>query len=300
MKTGTGIIILASLVFVACGQRTGKEKQPESVKTESIAATIYINPDLTEAWQSPDSLDVPESVLAIPGADYLVVSNINGKPLDFDHNGYISKLSSTGKIRSLHWVDGLNAPKGLAVAGEMLYVSDIRDLVAINLTDGQIVHRYTAADARFLNDVSVDTQGNVYVSDMNGSAIYRLKDTVFSPWLKDEKLAGVNGLLVYNGALYAGTKNQILKIDTGTKRIRVFIDNTGPIDGLVHYRDQQFIISDWSGHVYLVEPGKERVKLLDTTPAKVNAADISYDADRRLLLVPTFSDNRIVAYEVRI
>ena len=40
------------------------------------------------------------------------------------------------------------------------------------------------------------------------------------------------------------------------------------------------------------------VKLLDTTEKNINSADIGYHAKEDLILVPTFFDNRVVAYRV--
>jgi hypothetical protein len=50
--------------------------------------------------------------------------------------------------------------------------------------------------------------------------------------------------------------------------------------------------------VYRGYPGMERTLLLDTTPVKANAADIEFIISKKLLLVPTFSDNRVVAYKI--
>jgi len=38
--------------------------------------------------------------------------------------------------------------------------------------------------------------------------------------------------------------------------------------------------------------------LIDTTASKINSADLGYIKSRRLLLIPTFFDNRVVAYKV--
>jgi streptogramin lyase len=55
-----------------------------------------------------------------------------------------------------------------------LYVSDITDLVEINIANGQITNRYNAPGGAFLNDVVSDEQGNIYVSDTGTNAIYKL------------------------------------------------------------------------------------------------------------------------------
>jgi hypothetical protein len=38
--------------------------------------------------------------------------------------------------------------------------------------------------------------------------------------------------------------------------------------------------------------------LIDTTNQKINSADIEYIEGKQILLIPTFFDNRVVAYQV--
>ena len=69
----------------------------------------------------------------------------------------------------------MNAPKGMAISSNSgkLYVSDITDLVEIDIANGQITNRYNAPGSAFLNDVVSDEQGNIYVSDTGTNATYK-------------------------------------------------------------------------------------------------------------------------------
>ena len=116
-----------------------------------------------ELW-SLDGFMNPESVYADGGSYY--VSNVNGGPLDKDGNGFISKVSGDGKMTTLKWIEGMNAPKGMVMNGGKLYVSDIDDLIEIDAAAGKITATYPAEGAVFLNDTAVDEAGNVYVSDI--------------------------------------------------------------------------------------------------------------------------------------
>ncbi|MGB8163509.1 MAG: hypothetical protein WCF14_00735, partial [Nitrososphaeraceae archaeon] len=131
---------------------------------------------INKLWETTNDLKNPESVAYAPKQNVLFVSNLNGKPTEKDQNGFISKVSpSNGNISELNWVTGLNAPKGLAISNNnsKLYVSDITDLVEIDIDNGKIMKRFNAPGSAFHNDVVSDNQGNIYVSDTITNTIYK-------------------------------------------------------------------------------------------------------------------------------
>ena len=132
---------------------------------------------ISRLWETPDDLKNPESVVYAPKQNVLFVSNIDGKPDQKDQSGFISKVSpSNGSIVELNWITGLNAPKGMAIYdnnSSRLYVSDITDLVEIDIGSGKIIKRFNAPGSTFLNDVALDDQGNIYVSDTVTNTIYK-------------------------------------------------------------------------------------------------------------------------------
>jgi outer membrane protein assembly factor BamB len=263
-----------------------------------IAQDIFVSDRLTKKWETAAGLKVPESVFFDETRNMIIVSNVTGSPTDKDGTGFLSLLSPDGKIINLKWITGLNAPKGIGIAGDFLYVSDISKVVKVDIADGKIVETVDIPDATFLNDITTDSQGNVYISDSQGNSVYVLNRGKYELLVKSEKLKGINGLYFIDGSLLAGLQNGIVNINPKTKEIKDYIMNTGGVDGLVPDGKGNYLISDWLGHVHLTNPGKDKIKLLDTTPGKINAADIEYVKSKKLLLVPTFNDNKVVAYEV--
>jgi len=259
----------------------------------------YISPDLTKLWETPAELKTPESVLYDYQRDVYYVSNVNGNPSEKDGNGFISRLKADGTIENLQWITGLNAPKGMGLVDSLLYVSDIDEIVEMDVNSGKILNKYPIPGSKFLNDITCDEGGRVFVSDMQDSKIYVLSDGKVSLWLSDPRLDGVNGLLVWEEDMYAGVKNAVLRISDDGRSVEEWIHETGGIDGLVTDGKGNFIFSDWTGHVYKATAHGKPVKLLDTTPVKMNAADIDFILDKNILLVPTFFDNRVVAYLVK-
>lgn len=260
----------------------------------------YQSERLTKKWETPAELKVPESVYFDNNRQIIYVSNVTGSPTDKDGTGFISKLSPEGKVLILEWITGLNAPKGLGVSGEFLYVSDISRVIEINIASGKITRQVEIPGSKFLNDIATDKQGNVFVSDMNGNAIYLIKNGKSEVFAKSGRLTGVNGLFVSDGNLLAGLQDRVVSVNLKTREITDFILNTGGIDGLVPDGNGNYLISDWLGNIHLISQKHEKIKLLDTTPLNVNAADIDYIISKKLLLVPTFTDNRIVAYELKL
>jgi hypothetical protein len=260
-------------------------------------------PQLSPAW-IVDGLKTPEAVCYDAARDVLYVSNINDGPAEKDGNGFLSKITPEGVLAELNWVTGLSAPKGMAVAGDRLYVSDITDLVEVDVNTGQILRRFTHPDAVFLNDVAADAAGRIYVSDTRKHCIFRFGGESLDLWCADTLLYRPNGLCIEGSSLLCGKAGAVLRIDTGSDAPRpvVYIDSTATgdaTDGLRPRGKKQYFLSDWSGATVLAGPGRVPAVILDTAPQKINSADLEYIAKRKLLIIPTFFDNRVIAYLVK-
>ena len=247
-------------------------------------------------WESDTVLSVPESVLFTDSVLY--VSNVNGKPLEKNGKGYITKMALSGEVISLEWATGLNAPKGMGAFGGFIFVSDINKVVVIDIKTGSIVNTYEFKDAKFLNDITIAPDGKVYISDMYENAIYIIQEDFSKVFVKDAKLDRVNGLHWENGYLLAGTSAGVFKVDKKGKIMSSFITNTGGIDGLERITNKQLIISDWSGKVQVISPNTEPVLLLNFESEKYNAADLGIDKNERFIYIPTFFGNTVAAYKV--
>lgn len=251
---------------------------------------------LTEIWRTDKILKSPESVLYDHNSKVIFVTSINGNSGDKDGNGFITQLNTDGSIKNMYWIKGLNAPKGMAIVNDKLYVADIDELVQINIKKAKIEKRYAAPGAVFLNDVAAGENGEIFVSDSRINKIYLLKNRKFSKWMENENFDKVNGLFVENGFLYIGSK-VIHRVDIKTKEMQVIQENCGGIDGLVKDLKGNFIFSNWIGRIYYLE-GKNMIKLMDFTEQKINTADLYFAREISLLLVATFLDNRIIAFRI--
>ncbi|UCE19422.1 MAG: SMP-30/gluconolactonase/LRE family protein [Gemmatimonadota bacterium] len=271
------------------------------VSLASAAADEY---GLEKVWETEQILKTPESVIYNPADSMLYVSNINDSPSAKDSNGFISKVSLDGKIQQLKWASGLHAPKGSGIFKDTLYVTDIDHLVEIDMKSGKIMDRHPAPGAKFLNDVAIDTSGNVYVSDYSkdNSAIYRFNGKNVEVWAKSKDIKSPNGLWLEGVELFFGnTGDGSLKaINCATRKIRKIVDVGFGIDGLRADGRGNWLVSDWQGKTSLVEENGKITVLLDTTKSKINSADIEFVSGMNLLIIPTFFDNKVVTYKIEL
>lgn len=252
---------------------------------------------LEKVWESSSEvLKTPESVLYDNDQDVIFVSNINGAPDEKDGNGFISILNPDGTLKTKNWVEGLNAPKGMAIFNNKLYVADIDNLVVIDIEKEKVVENYNAPNAVFLNDVAACKNGMIFVTDTRTNKVHVLKDDNFSVWLEDGHFNSPNGLMTENGKLYVGARN-IYEVDIKTKKVSKIIEDAEGVDGLEKNNKGEFVFSNWPGRIWIHKNGKN-IKLLDTTEQELKTADIDFALKYDWILVPTFYDNRVVAYKI--
>ena len=255
-------------------------------------------PRITEVWSTSKDLKVPESVMYDKENHIIYVANINGKPTEKNNMGFISKISLDGKIVTLKWVDGMNAPKGMGLKDNLLYVTDIDRIHVIDKNKDQIIKTHDVSGAKFLNDIAIDSKGNVYATDMLTKKVLILKNNKVDTWIDLNEYSKPNGLFMEEPDLLVGTADGLLRISLNKKDIKMEISNKGGIDGLKKIRKGEYIVSDWKGKTQLIGKNKRPIVLLDTTNKKINAADLEYIPDKRLIIIPTFFDNRVVAYKL--
>jgi len=260
-------------------------------------------------WETK-GLAQPESVVEDPATGVIYVSNINGAVMQKDGNGFISRLTADGKMLERQWVKGLNSPTGLALHDRTLYAADVDQLIEINAASGEILKRYDAKGAVFLNDVVVDDDGTVYVSDTPMNTIWRLKDGSFEPWLANDALNGPNGLLIQGKTLIVASlgkvQSQGQKKELGTL-LAVSLDDQkvskvgkgeliGNIDGLQAIQPGVYLVTDWAqGALYRVDAKGKVDELIDLNQG---SADLSYLPGKKMLLIPMMLDNSLVAYRL--
>lgn len=292
------LFIGAAVILSSCG---GENKEAAKTDTVTVVKDTVKPAVVAElAWSSDTTLKTPESVLFDKTRNIIFVSNINGQPDGKDKNGFISKLTPDGKIETLEWVKGLDAPKGLGVYQNKLYVTDITKLVEIDIEKGKIVKTYEVPGAVFLNDVTIDSAGLVYFSDSETNKIHTLSKGKVTTWL-DKDLSKPNGLLAEKDRLLLASMGSadFKSLDLASKTATGIATEIGAGDGVAYFgKPGHYVVSDWNGTVYLIEPNGKKNIVIDTKGDKISSADIDFIPETSTLIVPTFFKNKVVAYKV--
>jgi hypothetical protein len=296
------LALLAGIALAALGCRA-EAPAPETKTAPSPAAAVRV---------TGVGFATPESVLHDTAADVYLVSNINGAPLEKDDNGFISRVSPDGTVLELKWIDGakegvtLSAPKGMAIAGDTLYVTDIDTVRMFDRSTGAPKGEIAVEGATFLNDLAFAPAGGVYMTDSGlkagasgfepsgSAAVYHVHaDGKVEALLKDASLPGPNGVAFDGERVLVVTfgANELFTIESGAKKVLARLPEGG-LDGLVRLPDGRWAVSSWEGQAVYAGPASGPFTAVATgLPAP---ADIGIDSGRERLLIPKFNDNEVV------
>lgn len=269
------------------------------------------NPAKPGLWTLDKGLAQPESAYFEPTTQAIYVSNVQGSPTDKDGKGYISKVSPDGKMLAEKWVNGLNAPKGLRSYNKTLYVTDIDALVSIDLATGKVLKRLEIPGAQLLNDIGIDSDGKVYISDTFASKVYIVEDGKPSIWLNETQVNHPNGLLVHDQELVVASwgegmdtktwatkqPGKLVAYDLKSKeKLELTKQPLGNLDGLENDGSGGYYVTDYvAGIVYHVEADGAANAILGGFRGP---ADIGMIDGKSVILVPRMGEDKLTAYDL--
>jgi len=288
-----------------------KEPDPQERLSKSIKKWSEMNEAISKIMQTDLSkmLDAPESAYFDKVSKSWFVSSLGGGfvTLEKDHYGWITRLDREGKIVDGRWVEGLDAPTGIASFKDKLYVGDRGVLVEIDIPSAKIIRKIPLPGSQFINDVAVASNGDIYVSDTFTDTIYRLPyKGEIEVFFASKGLEYPNGLWVDGDNLVIATwgpmanratfetsrKGTLKKLNLKTKKL-ANIGRGLPIanfDAVVKY-GSYYYASDWVGGKLLRidETGEVKVMLAGFN----QFADFGIDTERGVLMMPEMSTNRV-------
>lgn len=305
-------LTLAALVLVpACG---GERKDAAPADTTAAAPAA---PTEARKIGTVKGLQNPESVRWDAEQGIWFVSNVNGNPSAKDNNGYISRLKPDGSVDSLKFVSAgrnkvtLNGPKGMAIVGDTLWVTDIDAVRGFNRKTGAPIASIPVPGAKFLNDITAGPDG-LYITDTgihigaDGKMTHPGPDRVF-------KIAGrkVTTALTFkgqpapNGITWDSTASRFVIVPNGDTTIVSWAPGdsapqrvaTAPtmMDGVEALGGGRYLVTSWAdSSLNLVADGKvTRIAAGIAAPA-----DIGFDRAGGKVAVPQLTENTIELLDV--
>jgi hypothetical protein len=127
--------------------------------------------------------------------------------------------------------------------------------------------------------------------------VHKIENGTVSTYL--ENLKNPNGLLALGDDLYVLASGSLYKAGTDKKLTTIAEGMDASTDGVEQVNPGEYIVSCWSGVVYYVKNDGSKQQLIDTRADKTNSADIGYDADNKIVYVPTFFKKGVVAYQLQ-
>ena len=302
-------LLIPLLVVAACNR--GEKRADTAAVAPDTAPKLVVN---------VPGFKVPESVRYDEDLDVFFVSNIDGNPSMKDGNGFISRMRPDGTVDSLMFIAGgrggvkLDAPKGMAISGDTLWVSDIDALRAFNRRTGEPVAtvELKKMGATFLNDVVVGPDGSVYITDTGirfdakGGMTHPGRDRVFRVTGRTPKIVvEADSLGGPNGIAWDGTKNRFVIVPFNSQWLYSWQTNAiqpaalasgpGGYDGVEILPDGRMLVSSWADSSIHMFSGESRKAIIT---GKNSPADFGIDTKRNRIAIPLFSENVVEIWQL--
>jgi len=318
----TTFLLVVTLASAACSSGEKASTDSAAAKTtDSAAAAAAAAPAMFASAGATDSMKTPESVRYDADLDAYFVSNINGNPSVKDGNGFIARIDAGNTSTSTILVQGgkggvtLNAPKGMAVVGDTLWVADIDAVRAFNKRTGAVIANIDLKPlkATFLNDVAAGPDGSVYITDTGikfddkGAMSHPGHDQIFKitgrkasvAIASDSSLKNPNGITwdAANNRFVLGPFNDkvVSAWKVGDSTVTPIGTGPGGYDGVEVLSDGRILVSSWAdSSIQVISNGAFR-KVVGNVEAP---ADIGVDTKRNVVAVPRFNAGRIEYFTI--
>jgi sugar lactone lactonase YvrE len=305
---------LALIALIACGR--GADERSPRIAEEPRRSPAASSSTARAATLVTDGLAAPESVVHDTEADVYLVSNVNGDPGERDDNGFISRVSPDGQILDLRWIDGardditLNAPRGLALDADTLYVVDVDALRLFDRKTGRPTGTWPIPDPHFPNDITIDDRGRVLVTETavhirpdgepipEGTAtIWRYDTPGAAPTAlaRGDQLGGPNGIVWTPAGPVVVTLlgAEVYRLEADGSMRTLGTTPLGRLDGLVSLPDGSFLTTSWLGKaIYRVTKTGEVTSVVNGADI-LTPASIEYDQRRGRILIPLLKADQL-------
>jgi len=232
------------------------------------------------------------------GPESVTYDSLNGRYLISNVlDGSIVQISDAGD--TTYFDTSLTRTLGMIIVDNILYVADINGIATYDLTTDQQGATITIAGTYELNDLTADTSGYLYITDVGAGKIFRVR-------ISDHSYTTiVSGIDKPNGILFDASNNRVLfcqfVYNAPIKEINledfsvttVLSTSFANFDGLAIDSDENIYVSCWgTNSIY-------RYDNVFSMPAELvssghsGPADIFYNLLDNKLAIPNYYSNRV-------
>lgn len=314
---------LALFVFtLACSKGENATTDTAAKAADTTAQAAAAAPPMFASAGATDSMKVPESVRYDADLDAYFVSNINGNPSQKDGNGFIAKVEAGNTGAMTMFVQSgkngatLNAPKGIAIVGDTLWVADIDFMRAFNKRTGAVIANVDLRPlkAEFLNDVAAGPDGSIYVTDTGvhfdekGAMTHPGHDQIIKLTARKPSVAlkSDSSLKAPNGIAWDGVNRRFVlgpfndkavsAWKEGDTTVTAIASGPGSYDGVEVLGDGRILVTSWADSSVQVFSNGAFHKVVGNVEAP---ADIGVDTKRNVVAVPRFNAGRVEYFTIK-
>ena len=263
-----------------------------------------------------DGFRQPESVKYDSAQDVFFVSNMYGEGSGKDGKGYIVRFNAADLGGMAIFVESgrngvtLDAPKGLALHGDTLWVADIDVLRAFDRHSGAPLGTIDLRPyhAVLLNDIAVGPDGTLHVTDSgiimsDKGVLYPRGDKIFviGPGRSVSVAAEGDSLHVPNGITWDAARRRWLVVSFdpfhsdvyvphGDSARTVLATGSGRFDGIEVLADGRILVTCWTDSSVHVFTRRRDEKIIGHLPMP---ADLGVDTRRNRIAVPLVNRSRV-------
>ncbi len=255
---------------------------------------------VNKEWETNSVFLAPESIVFDSIRNCLYVSNFNDKSgflkkADTLRNECISKLDLNGNVQEFRWIDGMHNPTGITIFEDILYIVEREGVVIVNIEKQKVEKRIPVTGACFLNDIAVDKDGTIYISDTFKPCIHRIINGKSEVWYSDSLMNSSNGLLIDNNHLLVGNRGaeNLLSISLADITTKIIANNLSDnIDGIKKLNNNYLL--SWKSELFILKQGSKKL-LFELDNQNDFLADFEFIRERNLIIIPQLMSNKIIA-----
>jgi sugar lactone lactonase YvrE len=323
-----GRVLAAVVLLASCTTSKAEDAppRPDQQPNASLADTASglatgISTDGAKFVANIEGLQDPESVRYDPDQDVYFISNTTGYGSARDGDGWIAKVNAGGAPHAEAFVVGgqngvtLNGPKGVAIQGDTIWVTDIDQLRGFDRHTGKPVATidFTPQHAVQLNDIAVGPDHTLRITDtgilMNESGVVHTgPDRIFIVGPNHAISTMAQGMVLQqpNGITYdsSGKRWLVVSFDPfngeiaewrqGDTTRRVIRSGKGELDG-VEVVPQGILFTSWVDSSVHLLAGKKDTRIIRQVPVP---ADIGIDTRRNRVAIPLAMTGRVEVWEL--